>query len=114
MTLRDRADQVAPYLGSNASRGAAALELGAAAVVAAVVALGVLGVGPLGAVSTTAWATVTVVVLAGFGLLRCTSRGPPRHVRATRGKGVTGRFPDWFRNVGVPCRCGPACRATRK
>lgn len=70
VTLRDRADQVAPYLGSDGSEGAATFELGAAAVVATVVALGVAGVGPLGAVSTTAWATVTVVALAGFGLLQ--------------------------------------------
>jgi len=70
VTLRDRAEQVAPYLGSDASEDAATFELGAAAVVATVVSLGVAGVGPLGAVSTTAWATVTVVALAGFGLLQ--------------------------------------------
>lgn len=70
VTLREPASQVAPYLDCGRERDVTSVEVALAGVVAVMITLGVLGIGPLGAVSTISWGMVSVFALAGFGLLQ--------------------------------------------
>ena len=68
--LRDAVSDLEPYLDDVKDRTAARIELAVATVVAVSVSLGSVGIGPLGLVSQTALAAVTVVALVGLALFQ--------------------------------------------
>lgn len=70
VSLDNAAPQVEPYLDHDDGTRAARVELVTATTVASLVTVGVVGVGPFGAVSVTAWALLTVVALVGLAIFR--------------------------------------------
>lgn len=71
--LRHGASELEPYLDDVGSPTIARIELGVASVVAVSVAFGSVGIGPLGFVSQTALAAVTIVALVGLALVQLVS-----------------------------------------
>lgn len=71
--LRHGASALEPYLDDVGSPTIARIELGVASVVAVSVALGSVGTGPLGFLSQTALAAVTIVALVGLALVQLVS-----------------------------------------
>lgn len=70
VTLEDRSTQVERYLNRGEETTTAHAEVAVAVLIAAVVSLGTLGVGPLATVPTVAWALATVVALLGFAVFQ--------------------------------------------
>ncbi|WP_096390410.1 DUF7344 domain-containing protein [Halopenitus persicus] len=68
--LRDGASDLDPYLDDVGTPTSARVELGVAFVVAVSVTLGSVGIGPLGLVSQTTLAVVTIVALVGLALFQ--------------------------------------------
>lgn len=76
VSLDAAAPQVAAYLRGDETSSAARLELVAAAGVAALVSIGVVGVGPLATLPMTTWAFITVLALVGLAFFRLFRRSP--------------------------------------
>jgi hypothetical protein len=70
VTLREAASQVKPYLRQRDHTDAARIELIVAVAVASIVTLGVVGIGPLGAVSVFWWTMLTALVLFGIAVFQ--------------------------------------------
>lgn len=70
VTLEDGVTQVERYLDRGEDGTTARAEISMAVLVAALVSLGTIGVGPLATVPTVAWAILTVVALLGFAFVQ--------------------------------------------
>lgn len=66
VALADNASRVESYLYRDGASEAVRLEFAGATAIALFTVLGVVGVGPLGAVPVTGWATITALALFGF------------------------------------------------